>query len=85
MGKTIPLRSRVATFSEIGHQHRLVLYVFPWKTSAAFYCVMFIYAVVGIYFFNGLITRATMLQTDTDYMYMMMNYNDLWGALCVLI
>ena len=26
-----------------------------------FYCVMFIYAVVGIYFFNGLITRATML------------------------
>ena len=50
-----------------------------------FYCVMFFYAVVGIYFYNGLITRATMLNTDTDYMYMMMNYNDLWGALCVLI
>ena len=37
------------------------------------YCIMFIFAVIGIYFFNGTITRLSMLESDTDYMYMMMN------------
>ena len=48
------------------------------------YCIMFIFAVIGIYFFNGTITRLSMLESDTDYMYMMMNFNDFWCAMLTL-
>ena len=31
-----------------------------------------------------MVTRTTMLQSSSDYMYMMMNFNDFWAALLTL-
>ena len=57
----------------------------PFSSMAlTLYMFMQIYAVIGIYFFNGMVTRTTMLQSSSDYMYMMMNFNDFWAALLTL-
>ena len=48
------------------------------------YVIMFIYAIIGQICFNGVVTRITMLESDTDYMYMMMNFNDFWCAMLTL-
>merc|ERR1719232_1849945 len=48
------------------------------------YCVMFIYAAIGIYFFTGMVDRTSMLKSGTDYMYMMMNFNDFYSAMLTL-
>jgi two pore calcium channel protein 2 len=57
----------------------------PFSSMAlTLYMFMQIYAVIGIYFFNGMVTRTTMLQSGSDYMYMMMNFNDFYAALLTL-
>ena len=48
------------------------------------YCIMMIYAVLGIYFFNGTVDRISMLKSTSDYMYMMMNFNDFFCAMLTL-
>ena len=50
------------------------------------YTVMFVFAVIGIYAFNGEITRTAManIEADVDYMYLMMSFNDFYAAMITL-
>ena len=50
------------------------------------YTVMFVYSVVGIYAFNGKITRSAvaLVEADVDYMYIMMSFNDFTAAMITL-
>jgi len=50
------------------------------------YTVMFFYAVIGIYSYNGLITRTRVYNEGggADYMYIMMSFNDFYAAMLTL-
>ena len=50
------------------------------------YTVMFVFAIIGIYAWNGEITRSAMamIEADVDYMYLMMSFNDFYSAMVTL-
>ena len=50
------------------------------------YTIMFIYAVIGIVWFNGVISRSNVSQygSDVPYMYIMMGFNDFFAAMVTL-
>lgn len=50
------------------------------------YTVMFVYSVIGLYAFNGKITRKAVatIESDVDYMYIMMSFNDFVAAMITL-
>ena len=50
------------------------------------YTVMFFFAVLGLFWFNGHITESAVSQmaADVDYMYVLMSFNDFYAAMVTL-
>ena len=50
------------------------------------YTVMFFFAIIGLFWFNGHITESAVsrMAADVDYMYVMMSFNDFYAAMVTL-